>query len=114
MVVEKLVNCVFNVPSVRYSYTGREFSSIWGYLISNGIEEYWATEEDILEMMPECDLTEIDDATKSKPRQRVIDIFESLMSIGEDADIAVKRIQSFTNDPIVLDYVIKCRDNYYS
>ena len=60
--------CYYREYSVRYSYTGREFSSIWGYLISNGIEEYWATEEDVLEMMPECDLTEIEDATKSKPR----------------------------------------------
>ena len=106
--------CYYREYSVRYSYTGREFSSIWGYLISNGVDEYWATEEDILEMMPQVDLSEIDDATKSKPRQRVLDIFERLVNVGEDINIAVKRIQNFTKDPIVLDYIIKYRDNYYS
>jgi hypothetical protein len=40
--------------SFRYSYTGREFTSIWGYLISNGIDEYWYTEDDVLEMMPQA------------------------------------------------------------
>jgi hypothetical protein len=105
--------CNYREYSVRYSYTGREFSSIWGYLISNGVDEYWATEEDILEMMPQVDLSEIDDATKSKPRQKVLDIFERLVNIGEDVNVAVKRIQNFTKDPIVLDYIIKYRDNYY-
>ncbi len=26
--------------TMRYSYTGREFDSIFGYLISNGIDEF--------------------------------------------------------------------------
>ena len=106
--------CGYREYSFRYSYTGREFTSIWGYLISNGIDEYWYTEDDILEMMPQVDLNEIEDATNSNQRQNVIDIFDKLVNIGEDVNVAVKRIQNFTKDPIVLDYIIKYRDNCYS
>ena len=106
--------CFYREFSVRYSYTGKEFDSIWGYLVSNSSEEYWATEEDVLEIVPASYLSEIDDATKSAPRQKIIDIFNKLMSVGEDIDIAIERIQNFTKDPIVVDYIIKCRDNYYS
>ena len=74
--------CGYREYSFRYSYTGREFTSIWGYLISNGIDEYWYTEDDILEMMPQVDLNEIEDATNSNQRQNVIDIFVNPLSVN--------------------------------
>ena len=98
--------------TMRYSYTGREFDSIVGYLISNDVEEFWATEEDILELFPNIDLEQIPDATGPNSVQQVINIFNSLLSIGEDIDIAIQRVQNYINHPIVNDYILKIKNQY--
>jgi len=99
--------------TMRYSYTGREFDSIVGYLISNDVEEFWATEEDILELFPNIDLEQIPDATGLNSVQQVINIFNSLLSIGEDIDIAIQRVQNYINHPIVNDYILKIKNQYF-
>ena len=98
--------------TMRYSYTGREFDSIVGYLISNDVEEFWATEEDILELFPNVSLEQIPDATGLNSVQQVINIFDSLLSIGEDIDIAIQRVQKYINHPIVNDYILKIQNQY--
>jgi len=99
--------------TMRYSYTGREFDSIVGYLISNDVEEFWATEEDILELFPGVDLEQIPDATGLNSIQQVINIFNSLLSVGEDIDIAIQRVQNYINHPIVNDYILKIKNQYF-
>ena len=98
--------------TMRYSYTGREFDSIIGYLISNDIDEFWATEEDMLELFPSVDLEQIPDAIGLNSVQRVINIFDSLLSVGEDIDIAIQRVQKYINHPIVNDYMNKVKNQY--
>ena len=98
--------------TMKYSYTGREFDSIAGYLISNDVDEFWATEEDILELFPNIDLEQIPDATGLNSIQQVINIFNSLLSIGEDTDIAIERVQKYINHPIVNDYILRTKNQY--
>lgn len=98
--------------TMRYSYTGREFDSIVGYLISNDSDEFWATEEDIFELFPNVDLEQIPDATGLNSIQQVINIFDSLLSVGEDIDIAIQRVQKYINHPIVNDYILKIKNQY--
>ena len=98
--------------TMRYSYTGREFDSIVGYLISNDVDEFWATEEDILELFPSVDLEQIPDATGLNQTQQIIDIFNSLLSVGEDIDIAIQRVQKYSNHPIVNDYILNIKNPY--
>lgn len=97
---------------MRYSYTGREFDSIVGYLISNDVDEFWATEEDILELFPNIDLEQIPDATGLNSVQQVINIFDALLSVGEDIDIAIQRAQKYSNHPIVNDYILRTKNQY--
>jgi hypothetical protein len=99
--------------TMKYSYTGREFDSIVGYLITNGIDEFWATEEDILELFPNVDLEHIPDATGLDSVQQVINIFNSLLSVDEDIDIAIQRVQKYINHPIVNDYILKIKNQYF-
>ena len=99
--------------TMKYSYTGREFDSIVGYLITNGIDEFWATEEDMLELFPSVDLEQIPDAIGLNSLQRVINIFDSLLSVGEDIDIAIQRVQKYINHPIVNDYILKIKNQYF-
>jgi hypothetical protein len=99
--------------AMRYSYTGREFDSIAGYLISNGIDKFWATKEDILELFPDIDLEQIPDATGMNTSQQVINIFNALLSIGEDIDTTIQRVQNYTNDPIIQDYISKMKHQYF-
>jgi hypothetical protein len=99
--------------TMKYSYTGREFDSIVGYLITNGIDEFWATEEDIFELFPNVDLEHIPDATGLDPVQQVINIFNSLLSVDEDIDIAIQRVQKYINHPIVNDYILKIKNQYF-
>ena len=99
--------------TMKYSYTGREFDSIVGYLITNGIDEFWATEEDILELFPNVDLEHIPDATGLDSVQQVINIFNSLLSVDEDIDIAIQRVQKYINHPIVNDYILKIQNQYF-
>jgi len=98
--------------TMKYSYTGREFDSIAGYLISNDVDEFWATEEDILELFPNVDVEQIPDATGLNSVQQVINIFDSLLSIGEDIDIAIERVQRYSNHPIVNDYIFRTKNQY--
>jgi hypothetical protein len=98
--------------TMKYSYTGREFDSIVGYLITNGIDEFWATEEDILELFPNVDLEHIPDATGLDSVQQVINIFDSLLSVDENIDIAIQRVQKYINHPIVNDYILKIKNQY--
>lgn len=95
---------------MRYSYTGREFDSIVGYLISNDVDEFWDTEEDILELFTSVDLEQIPDATGLNSVQQVINIFDALLSVGEDIDIAIQRVQKYINHPIVNDYMLRTKN----
>lgn len=100
--------------AMKYSYTGREFKSIVGYLISNGIDEFWATEEDIFELFPDVDLENIQDATGFNTTQRVINIFNALVAIGEDIDTSIQRIQRYICHPIINDYMYKVKNKYFN
>jgi len=99
--------------TMKYSYTGREFDSIVGYLITNGIDEFWAAEEDILELFPNVNLEHIPDATGLDSVQQVINILDSLLSVDEDIDIAIQRVQKYINHPIVNDYILKIKNQYF-
>ena len=99
--------------TMRYSYTSREFDSIVGYLISNDVDEFWATEEDILELFPSVDLEELPDATGINSVQQVINIFNALLSVGEDIDTATQRVQKYINHPVVNDYILRTKKSIH-
>lgn len=92
--------------AMRYSYTGREFDSIDGYLISNGIDQFWATEEDIIELFPNIVIDDIPDDTESNLTEQVINIFDALINLGEGVDIATQRVKNYMRHPIIKNYVL--------
>lgn len=90
-----------------YSYTGKEFDSIVGYVISDGYYEYWATEEDVLELNPDIDLSSIDDYTHEDLdgfRDKVLQIYRDMINYDAKVDV-VKKIKKHTQDKFITKYM---------
>ena len=103
----------YREKSMRYSYTGKEFDSIVGYLITNGIDEFWATQEDINELFPLIEINDIPDATGFNSHNQVITIFNRLVELGDDIDEIIKRIQNYINHPIINDYMDRVKNQFF-
>ena len=91
----------------NYSYTGREFESITGYLMSNGVSQYWATEEDVLELKADLNLSLIEDHTQinsTKIRERIIQIYHAMIEY-ESKETVVKKIINHTQDEFISEYM---------
>lgn len=70
-------------------------------------------EEDILELFPNVNLEDIQDDTEFNTTQRVINIFNALVAIGEDIDTSIQRIQRYICHPIINEYMYKVKQQYF-
>ena len=93
------------------SYSGREFESITGYLISREGFKCWARQEDIFDLKPDVDLSLIEDRTQEKLSNiwRIQYIYQDMLEY-EPKETVIERIKKHTQDEFIAEYM---EDNDY-